>query len=125
MAYTGIIATEAELDAMAGENVDTTGWTEANKNLWMAQVEGMLSVWVQYDIATNFGSLDGVGKKILNEYAARYCGICGIAYNFLGDGGNTKTRIESEDQINIHLFRMEGIKKIIDEGKMQKFLGVS
>lgn len=125
MAYTGIIATEAELDAMVGENVDVTGWTEANKNLWMAQVEGMLSCWLQYDIATNYGTLNAVGKKILNEYSSRYCATNGIAYNLLGDGGNTKTRIEAEDQINVHLFRMNEIKKLIDEGKVQKFLGVS
>ena len=121
MVYTGIIATEAELDAMAGENVDTTGWTEANKNLWMAQVEGFLSGWVQYDIATNYGSLDSVSKKVLNEYAARYCAIAGIAYNMAG----YTSRIEAEDMMNVHIWRMEKIEEMIKEGKVLKEIGVA
>lgn len=121
MAYTGIIATEAELDAMAGENVDTTGWTEANKNLWMLQVEGFLSAAVQYDVATNWASLDGVTKTILSEYTARYCAMAGIAYNMAG----FTTREEAENMINIHAFRMTAIEGMLRSGPILKQIGVA
>ena len=121
MSYEGIIATEAELDAMAGENVDTTGWTEANKNLWMLQVEGFLSAFVQYDIATNYGTLNAVSKILLNEYAARYCAMCGISYNMSG----FTTILEAEDMVNIHAYRIEKIEKVLGDGKILKEIGVA
>lgn len=122
MTYTGIIATEPELDAMAGEKVNVTGWTETNKNLWMKQVEGYLSSFVQYDIATNWATLNAVSKTILSEYAARYCGMQGIAYNMAGfDSGSL---IEPEDMINIHVFRMKQIEKQITEGSVLQQLNI-
>ena len=121
MAYTGTIATEAELDAMAGENVDVTGWTEANKNLWMSQVEGYLSAVVQYDIVTNWGDLNAVAKTMLTEYAARYCGMCGILYNTFG---YTNGLQEAEDMVNVHVFRMEKIEFWLKQGEVLKQLEV-
>lgn len=125
MAYTGIIATEDELNAMAGELIDATGWTEANKNLWMAQVEGFLSSLVAYDIATNYGTLNAVSKKILNEYAARYCASCGIAYNMGTVGATFSSLIEPEDMIQFHIYRMEKIEEQLSQGKVLKQIGVS
>lgn len=113
MAATSILSTDAEMNAMAGENVDTTGWTDANKTAWGLQAENFLNVLAKYNFSDNYSSLNVDVKSILNEYVARYVGICGIAYNLLGDGGNTKTRIESEDQINIHVYRMEQIEKLL------------
>jgi len=121
MSYEGIIATEAELDAMAGANVATAGWTEANKNLWMLQVEGFLSSLVKYDIATNYGTLEGVSKKLLNEYAARYCALSGIAYNL----GTFTTRQEAIMMLNVHAWRMQKIEAMLLEGSILKELGIT
>ena len=125
MAYTGTIATEAEIALMAGENVDSTGDTEANRNLLMAQVEGYLSALIQYDIVTNWGSLNSVMKKIFSEYAARYCAVSLIAYNMSSVGTTFSSLIEPEDMIQIHIYRMEEIEKVLTEGKILKALGVA
>ena len=39
MAATSILSTDAEMNAMAGENVDVTGWTDANKTAWGLHAE--------------------------------------------------------------------------------------
>ena len=118
MVYSGIIATVADLTNMAGENVDATGWTEANQNLWIAQAEGYLCTLFRYDIITNWATLNAKGKLILTEYGARYCAVCGIAYNMEG----FTTRIEAEDMINIHVYRMRAIEKILENENFIKFI---
>mgnify|MGYP003131838750 CR=1 FL=1 len=121
MAYTGTVATEAELDLAVGENVDTTGWTEANKNLLIAQAEGFLCTLLEYDIVTNWASLQSKFKPVLSEWASRSCALMGIAYNMI----NYSSRIEAEDMVNIHTYRLDLIEKMIREGRFQKALGVS
>ena len=120
MAFTGTIATEADIALMAGENVDATGDTEANKNLLMTQVEGYLSAVVQYDIVTNWASLDAVSKTLFTEYAARYCAMSLIAYNMSG----FESRTEAESMINIHVYRMDKIEEQINKGEVLKQIGV-
>lgn len=121
MAYTGTIATEADIALMAGENVDTTGDTEANRNLLIAQVEGYLSSLVQKDIVTNWNSLNSVAKAILTEYAARYCACTLIAYNMI----NYSSRIEAEDMINHHTYRMDKIDELLKDGKILNVIGIN
>jgi len=105
---------------MVGENVDLTGWTEANKNLWMLQVEGFLSSFVKFDIVTNCDSLDSVSKTIFSEYAARYCAIPGISYNMEG----YTSRVEAEDMINTHAFRMTKIEEQLSDSRVLKRIGI-
>ena len=118
MVYTGTIATEAEIAVMAGELVDATGNTEANRNLLMAQVESFLSNFMRYNVVDNFGTLNNDLRRILSEYAARYCGMTLIAYNMAG----FTTRTEAEDMINIHAWRMEKIEAILKEQRTETFL---
>ena len=49
---------------------------------------------------------------MLSEYVARYVAVAGLGYNLLGEA-SALTRREIESRINIHLFRMEMIEKII------------
>jgi len=120
MAYTGTIVTEAQIALMSGENVDATGDTEANHNDLAAQAEAYLSNLLRYDVATNWASIATVTRQILSEWAARYAAMTLIAYNMAG----YTSRVEAEDMINIHIFRMREIEAILKEQDTQNFLGV-
>ena len=120
MAYTGTITTEAEIALMAGENVGA-GATEANNNLLVAQAEAYLSALIQDDVVAGFAGYDTVTKQILSEWASRYAAMSLISFNMSG----FTSRIEAEDMINIHVFRMRIIAKILAQGEVQKQLGVN
>jgi len=113
MAYSGTITTEADIALMAGENVDATGDTEANHNLLVAQAESYLCNLCRYNFVDNYGSLNADVKAILSEYAARYAALALIAYNMAG----YSSRIEAEDMMNIHIYRMKAIEKLLIDQK--------
>ena len=124
MAYTGTIVTSAEMIFMAGENVNTTGSVEANWNYIAYYAEAYLSALVEYDIVTNWATLTANYKRIFTEWAAAYGGMELLRYNMLGDGGNTITRIEAEDRVNLLIYRMEKIELLLNTASVQDFLGV-
>ena len=124
MTYTGTIVTSAEMVFMAGENVDTTGSVEANWNYLAYYAEAYLSSLVKYDIVTNWATMTANYKRLFTEWAARYAAIQLIAYNLLGNSGTSQTRIESEDQINLHIHFMNKIEDTLNKSDVQDFLGV-
>jgi hypothetical protein len=111
MAYTGKFCTEAEIAAMAGELVDATGATEANRNLWASQVESFLNCFCRHNFSDTFAALNADVKAMLSEYAARYVACCETAYNMAG----FTSRIEAEDMLNIHFFRMNKIEELLNK----------
>jgi hypothetical protein len=120
MAYTGTIVTEAEMQFMAGENVDATGDVEANHNYLAYYAEAYLSSLIKYDIVTNWASLSAVYKHLFTEWAARFAAVQLIVYNTVG----YTNLIEAEDMINIHWARLQEIKKLLEDADVQDFLGV-
>ena len=117
MAATSILSTDDEMNAMAGENVDVTGWTDANKTAWGIQAEATLNMLSRYDWATNVGSLGAKSKGILSEYVARYTGMQGLLYNF-----DIIDRVEAEDRINVHIVRLQEIEKLLKDQASVSFL---
>ncbi len=113
MVATSILSTDDEMNAMAGENVNATGWIDANKTAWGLQAEAFLNSFTAFDFSTNVATLNATTKQMLSEYVARYTAMQGLGYNFLGTTSNTITRIETEDRINVHVFRMEKIEKLL------------
>lgn len=109
MAYTGTIVTSAEMIFMAGENVDATGSVEANWNYLAYYAEAYLSDLVEYDIVTNWGSINTIYKQMFTEWAARNAAIALISYNMSGFSSIT----EAEDMINIHAYRLEKIEELL------------
>ena len=110
----------------AGENVDTTASTSgAILQQLSDEGEAYLSVLVKYNIVTNWASLNAVYRNIFSDWAARNGAVALIQYNLLGDGGNTKSRISSEDQINIHVYRMRKIERLLEGKGITDFLGVN
>ena len=121
MAATSILCTDDEMNAMAGELVDVTGWTDANKTAWGIQAEAYLSMLVKYDLPTNVATLGAKFLFILHEYVARYTALAGIAYNMAG----YTSRVEAEDMMNLHIFRMKQIERILKDEQALTLLGVS
>ena len=118
MAFT--IVTVAEMQFMAGENVDATGDVTANHQFLHDYANSYLSMLLQYDILANFASgMTANFKNLITEWAARYAGISLIAFNMSG----YTSRIEAEDMINIHVFRMRQIEDLLKQVGARKLLG--
>lgn len=120
MAYIAVIVTVAEMQFMAGENVDATGDVEANHIMLQDQAEGFLSALLNDDVATNFGSYDTTTKLIITEWAARNAGMQLILFNPAG----YTSRIEAEDMVNVHLFRLKQIETLLDKARTKTQLGI-
>lgn len=121
MAYVAVIVTVAEMQFMAGENVDATGDVEANHIMLQDQAEGYLSGFLQDDVAAGFAAYDATTKLMLTEWAARYAGIQLILFN---TAGYTNGLIEAEDMVQYHIYRMTKIEEELGNGNVQKQLGV-
>jgi len=118
MAYTGIFATEAELNSKAGENVDATGWTEANKNQWIAEAEAEINCVCRKNFSDLYGTLNSDVKKILTGVASDLVEIKGIVYNMSG----YTSRVEAEDMINVHRDSALRGLAILRDKKTQDFM---
>ena len=124
MAYVAVITTVAEMKFMAGENVDATGDVDANHIILQDHAEAYLSALIGDDVATNIGTYDATTKQLLSEWASRYAGMSLILYNMAG----YTSRIEAENMINIHIYRMKQIEKLLikgNEGSAVAQLGVT
>lgn len=117
MAATSIMSTDAEMTAMAGENVDATGWVDANKTAWGLQAESYINGVTRNNFSDSFAGLNVDVKQIFSEYVARYTAMAGIAYNMEG----FTTRTEAENMLNIHIFRMRAIEKMLFDQKWVTF----
>lgn len=121
MTYTAVIVKVTEMQFMAGKNVDSTGDVDANHIMLQDQAMGFLSAFIQDDVAAGFDGYDSVTKLILTEWAARYAGAQLILYNMEG----YTSRVEAEDMVSMHLFRMAEIERELKEGAALKQLGAN
>jgi len=122
-AYTNttIIEDKDDVEGFLGKNVDA-GFTEAMQDLVGTYAEAYLCSLVKYDIVTNWASLNAVYKLLFSEYACRMIAVEGIKYNM--SDASFESRIEAEDMINIHMYRMNEIKEILEKADIQDFLSV-
>ena len=95
--YAGIFATVAECASKAGENVDETGWTTANIDQWLSEIESQVNVLCGYNFSDVYDTLNADVKKVLTLIASNYVGIQGIMFNMAA----YTSRIEAEDMINV------------------------
>ena len=119
MAFT--IVTVAEMQFMAGENVDATGDVTANHQFLHDMAAGYLSAFIQDDVIAGYSGYDTVTKQLINEWAARFAGMSLIMFNTTG----YSDLIEAEDMVQIHIYRMERIENQLTTGAAQKQLGAN
>lgn len=63
---------------------------------------------------------DLVANEMLDEYAERSAAVEAIQYDMSG----YTSRVEAEDMINVHLFRMNEIIKLLNDPGVQDYIGV-
>lgn len=119
MAFT--ICSEAEITFMAGENADATGNVTANRQFLHDYAAAYLSMLIEYDVLTNWAILNAVEKELLTEWTARFAGAQLVAFNPAG----YTTLIEAEDIIQVHIYRLEQIEKVLKQVGARKRLGGS
>jgi len=119
-AYTNtvMVADTTDVAGFLGKSVDA-GFTTAMQDLVGVYTEAYLCNLMKYDLITNWASLNSKFKLIFSEYVARMIAVEGIKYEMAG----YTSRIEAEDLINIHLYRINEIKEILERSAVKDFLG--
>ena len=121
MAYIANIVTVAEMQFMAGKNVDAGGDIEANHEALQDQAEAYLSNLMKFELTTAaFTALNATIKIMITEWAARYAGMQLILFETAG----YSDRIDAEDMINVHLFRMRQIERLLTDQSVLDFMAV-
>jgi len=111
MVYAAVITTVAEMQLMAGVGKGASD-VDANHTILQDQAEAYLSALIGDDVATNIGTYDTTTKQLLSEWASRYAGMTII----LNDMSGYTSRIEAENMVNVHLYRMKAIEKLLAKG---------
>ena len=116
---TTIIADTTDVAGFMGKNVDA-GFTVTMQDLVGVYTEAYLCNLVEYDIVTNWASVNAIYKLMFSEYACRSIAVAAITYEI-----NAFTdRIEAEDMIEVHVFNLKKIQKILENASVQDFMGV-
>ena len=101
MTFTGITATEAEIDQKSGAGVDTT-YTDTMKTQALLQAESFVNGISRHNWSDNWGALNADVKYIITQITASLVAIEAIKYNMKGEAGTGfSTLIEAEDMINV------------------------
>ena len=121
---TTIIADTTDVAGFMGEGVDT-GFTVTMQDLVGVYTEAYLCNLLKYDIVTNWTSLNVIYKLMFSEYACRTIAVAAIQYNMRGEGDiGYGSRVEAEDMLNLHIFRINQIHKLLEDSSVQDFMNV-
>lgn len=80
MAFTGITATEADIDLLTGKNV-STDFTDTMKTLVLLWAEGWLNSETEFNWSDNFAALNTDVKGIVTSVTAGLVALRGIGYD--------------------------------------------
>jgi len=121
MALTLTMADLADITPYEGENLSAS-WTDTERDEVGLQAQAYLCVLLKYDAVTNWATMNAVYKIILTEYVARSVAMAGIAFNLSTVGATFSSLIEPEDMIQLHIYRLENIEKLIRESDKNDFI---
>lgn len=110
VAYSNVtlVVDQSDVAPYLGENIDATYDATMQDDVGM-DAQAYITTLSRYDWVANLGTLDTNTKRILSEYVSRAIALAGIAFNMAG----FTSRIEAEDMLNIHLFRMRAIENLL------------
>ena len=124
LAYLANIVTVAEMKFFAGAGIDSAGDVDANHIILQDYAEAYLSNLLEFNLdAAGWATLSTPNKELISEWAARFAGVALIRFNMLGEAATGFTRIEAEDRINVHLYRLWQMEKIFRDASIQDFIG--
>ncbi len=95
MAFTGIMATEAEIDQRSGADV-STAFTDTMKTAALLAAESTVNNVVRFNFSDNYSTLNADVKYILTDVAASLVAIQAISY----DMSTYPSRTIAEDMIS-------------------------
>lgn len=121
MAFTGITATEAEIDQRIGSGKDTN-YTDTMKTAALLAAESTLNAVTRYNWSDDYATMNVDVRYIITEVTASLVAIEGIKYNMLGLAGTAISRIESEDRVNILRDAILRNLSILRDKKTQEFI---
>lgn len=121
MAFTGITATEAEIDQKSGAGVDTN-FTDTMKTQSLLMAEGQLNAVCTFNFSDAYSTLNVDVKHMVTEVTASLVAIDAIKYNMLGVTDTGFTRIEAEDMINVLRDSVLRNMAILRDKDVQKFM---
>lgn len=96
MAFTGVMCTEADIDAKTGAGVSIL-WTDTMKTREVLMAESYVNAMSRKNWSTVWATLDDETRTILTETVSSLVAIQGILYTTTG----YNTVIEAEDKINV------------------------
>ncbi len=116
---TVMLADTTDVDGFMGAGVDAN-FTETMQDLVGVYTEAYICDTIKYDAVTNWATINAIYKLMFSEYVARSIAVAAIQYNMTGYG-----TIEAEDTLNIHLYRIQTIQKLLEDPSVQDFMGVN
>ncbi len=116
---TVMLADTTDVTGFMGKNVDV-GFTETMQDLVGVYTEAYLCNITKFDAVTNWETMNPVYKLMFSEYVARSIAIEAIKW----DINSYTDRIEGEDMIEVHVFNLKKIQKILEDASIQDFMGV-
>ena len=96
MAYSGIMATEAEVDQKTGAGVSAS-WTDTMKTQAVLQAESVCNDVAWFNFSDAYAALNVDAKYLLTEIVASLAAIEGISYDMSG----YDSLREAENKVNI------------------------
>ncbi len=116
MAFTGITATEAEIDQKTGANV-SAAFTDVMKTAALLQAESVVNGFARYNFSDNWGTLNVDVKYLITNITASMVAIEGIGYDL-----DTYGRTVAEDKITILTNDVQRNLSILKDKKVQDFV---
>lgn len=118
-AYTNVtmVADTADVLPMMGANVNVAYTTTMQDTVGLL-AEAYICGITRYDAVTNWATIGAIEKALMTEFVSRFIAMQGIAY----DMSVFTSRIEAEDMINIHIYRMGQITRLLLDQKVLTFI---
>ncbi len=118
MAFTGITATEAEIDQKTGAGVSAS-YTDTMKTQALLQAESFINSLSKYNWSDWYAATPNVDfKYIITEITSSIVAVEGIKYDMSG----YTSRVEAEDMINVLIYRIEEIKTLLKDQDFVNFI---
>jgi len=102
----------ALIKAGAGVSAVMTASAGGEMDTFINQANDYLKALVKADLVAN---------KMLDEYAERSAAVEAITYDM---GATSLLRIAAEDLVNVHIYRMNEIIKLLNDPGVQDYLGI-
>jgi len=123
MVHTGLFATAAQIGVKVGENVDATGYVEANINAICLEVESYINLVTRYNWSDKFTAPATTTLNVdvwhtLGELESNLVAIYFISYNMVG----YTSRIEAEDMVNILVWKSNLLIALLSDQKVKEFI---